>query len=43
MTRLLLILTLFTGCATPRSELAVEARFEEDKPVIAASYKAIIP
>lgn len=34
MTRILLILVCLSGCAAPRSELAVEARFEDERPVV---------
>lgn len=39
MTRLILILTLLSGCAAPRSELAVEARWEDERPVVVANFK----
>lgn len=44
MTRLLILLALLSGCATPpRAEVSVEYRVEQEQPTYAIVAKASIP
>lgn len=44
MTRLLILLTVLSGCATPpRAEVSVEYRAEQEQPQLVFAAKASIP